>query len=99
MSTAIVTFCEQGVGIGRRLSDGLGEVQMYVHASVKGRVEAKRFKSVMALAAKLFQRYRSVIFIAPCGLVVRAIAPHLQHKTTDPAVVVVDAGGRYAVSL
>lgn len=99
MSTAIVTFCEQGVGVGRRLSDGLGGTQMYVHSSVKGSVEAKRFKSIMTLAGKLFQQYRKIVFIAPCGLVVRAIAPHLRHKTTDPAVVVVDAGGRYAVSL
>jgi cobalt-precorrin 5A hydrolase len=53
----------------------------------------------MTLAGKLFQQYRKLVFIAPCGLVVRAIAPHLRHKTMDPAVVVVDAGGRYAVSL
>jgi cobalt-precorrin 5A hydrolase len=35
----------------------------------------------------------------PCGVVVRAVAPHLENKRTDPAIVVVDAGGRYAVSL
>jgi cobalt-precorrin 5A hydrolase len=32
-------------------------------------------------------------------VVIRAIAPLLQHKTTDPAVVAVDVGGRWAVSL
>lgn len=37
--------------------------------------------------------------MAPCGVVTRALAPHLRHKTTDPAVVVVDAVGRFAVSL
>jgi cobalt-precorrin 5A hydrolase len=37
--------------------------------------------------------------LAPCGVVVRAIAPHLEHKTKDPAVVVVDVAGRWAISL
>ena len=33
------------------------------------------------------------------GVVVRAIAPFIESKTKDPAVVVVDVGGRWAVSL
>ena len=99
MSTAIVTFCEPGVAIAERLRAGLGETQVFVHRSVKRSGEAKSFSSIMTLARKLFQQYRRLVFIAPCGMVVRAIAPHLRHKTTDPAVVVVDAGGRYAVSL
>ncbi len=99
MSTAIVTFCEQGVAIAEKLREGLGETQVYVHRSAKRGTGAKSFSSIMTLAGKLFQQYRRLVFIAPSGMVVRAIAPHLQHKTTDPAVVVVDAGGRYAVSL
>ncbi len=99
MTTAIVTFCEQGVAIAEKLREGLGEAQVYVHRSIKRSPGAKGFTSIMALAGKLFQQYRRLVFIAPSGMVVRAIAPHLRHKTIDPAVVVVDAGGRYAVSL
>ncbi len=99
MSTAIVTFCEQGVVIAQRMRAGLGEAQVYVHRAAKRGGKAKSFSSIMTLAGKLFQQYRKLVFIAPCGMVVRAIAPHLRHKTTEPAVVVVDAGGRYAVSL
>jgi cobalt-precorrin 5A hydrolase len=33
------------------------------------------------------------------GIVVRVIAPLIKHKTVDPAVVVVDDGGHYAISL
>ena len=44
-------------------------------------------------------KYDGLVYIAPCGVVVRAIAPFLEHKTKDPAVVVVDVGGRWAVSL
>jgi len=44
-------------------------------------------------------RYDSFVFIMATGIVVRTIAPLLRSKTKDPAVVVVDETGRYAVSL
>ena len=53
----------------------------------------------MDLTEQIFASYTGLVYIAPTGVVVRAIAPLLRHKTTDPAVVVVDVGGRWAVSL
>ena len=40
-----------------------------------------------------------IIFIGACGIAVRAVAPYLQGKTKDPAVVVVDEHGQFAISL
>ncbi|MCD8337107.1 MAG: cobalt-precorrin 5A hydrolase [Lachnospiraceae bacterium] len=40
-----------------------------------------------------------IIFVGACGIAVRTIAPFLKSKTTDPAVVVVDEAGEYAISL
>jgi len=57
------------------------------------------FERINEIVGGLFAAYRGLVFIAPTGLVVRAIAPHIRHKTADPAVVVVDVGGRWAVSL
>ena len=57
------------------------------------------FDRIADLAGELFASFRNLVFIAPAGLVVRAIATHVRDKTTDPAVVVVDVGGRWAVSL
>lgn len=42
---------------------------------------------------------RNLIFIMASGIVVRTIAPLLKDKRTDPAVVVLDEKGRYAISL
>ncbi len=39
------------------------------------------------------------IFIMATGIVVRRIAPLLRHKTSDPAVVVCDEKGEFAISL
>jgi cobalt-precorrin 5A hydrolase len=41
----------------------------------------------------------NLVCIMAAGIVVRGLAPYLKSKATDPAVVVVDEAGRFAVSL
>jgi cobalt-precorrin 5A hydrolase len=53
----------------------------------------------MDLTADIFGRFDGLVFVMPCGVVVRAVAPHLSSKKTDPAVVVTDVLGRHAISL
>ena len=59
----------------------------------------ERFTRIADLTASLFPVCRGLVYAAPCGVVVRAIAPLVKSKFEDPAVVVLDAGGRWAVSL
>lgn len=47
----------------------------------------------------LWSRHRGFIFGLACGAVVRLIAPLLQHKSSDPAVVVLDQTGKFVISL
>ena len=54
---------------------------------------------IASVVGEIFERYKAVVFVMAAGAVVRLIAPHLKNKTTDPAVVVLDEGGRFAVSL
>ncbi len=48
---------------------------------------------------ELFVRYRRLVVFLPVGAAVRLLAPALVDKRRDAAVVCVDDGGRYAVSL
>ncbi len=49
--------------------------------------------------AALWSTHKGFIFCLASGAVVRLIAPLLGHKSEDPAVVVVDEAGQYAISL
>jgi cobalt-precorrin 5A hydrolase len=99
MTIGVITLSAQGAVLADRLAQHLEDVRVYVHDSVDSSAPAERFTSILELTAAVFPFYRSLVYIAPCGVVVRAIAPHIRDKRQDPAVVVVDAGGRWAVSL
>lgn len=47
----------------------------------------------------IWPQYRGFIFCLATGAVVRLIAPFLEDKTTDPAIVVVDQLGQFVISL
>lgn len=49
--------------------------------------------------AEIFRTYQALIFIAAAAVAVRAIAPCLAGKDSDPAVVAIDERGRFAISL
>ncbi len=98
MSCAVITFSPQGLRVMERIAAAMA-VEQYLHHAVAAPPGVTPFTRVYDLTATLFQRCDHLVYIAPCGLVVRAIAPHVEHKLRDPAVVCVDAGGRHAISL
>ncbi len=60
---------------------------------------AQRFSRVTELTHEIFAQFRGLVYVAPLGVVVRAIAGCCDRKTTDPAVVAVDVGARWAIAL
>ena len=55
--------------------------------------------ALKTVVAKLWPAQTGLIFALAAGAVVRLIAPLLNDKATDPAVVVVDDAGQFAISL
>ncbi len=49
--------------------------------------------------AEIFRTYQALIFISAAAVAVRAVAPCLAGKDSDPAVVAIDERGRFAISL
>jgi cobalt-precorrin 5A hydrolase len=56
-------------------------------------------ETVGAWTGRMFDQMDGLIYIGACGIAVRAVAPYLKDKFTDPAVVVVDELHHHAISL
>lgn len=96
--TAVYAVTERGARLGRRLAEALGAT-LYAPARLAGAVGATPYEALGPLVATTFGRFSAHVFIAACGIAVRVVAPHLRDKTVDPAVVVLDDTGRFAISL
>lgn len=109
VTTALITLSDAGVRLLVPLMTALPGARLYVHESVRPESlreesdetleEIERFTKIADLTAALFPLCRGLVYAAPAGVVVRAVAPLIRSKFHDPAVVVLDVGGRWAVSL
>jgi precorrin-3B C17-methyltransferase len=104
VKTAIITLSEHGARLARQLAAKLGDCRIYVHSGVASAVAERgavtQFEHITDVSRELFDaKCGGLVYIAPTGLVVRAIAPCIKSKLSDPAVVVVDVGGRWSISL
>lgn len=61
--------------------------------------QIKAAGGIFAVTAEWFHAVEAIVFIGAAGIAVRAVAPHLQDKFTDPAVLVLDENGRHVISL
>ena len=57
------------------------------------------FRKISEIFPSVWRECDSVICIMGCGIAVRMVAPLLEDKISDPAVIVLDQDGRFAVSL
>jgi cobalt-precorrin 5A hydrolase len=48
---------------------------------------------------ELFSKFNAIVAVAATGIIIRAVAPLLKSKFSDPAVVCVDVVGRFVISL
>jgi cobalt-precorrin 5A hydrolase len=99
MHIAIIAITANGARIGQALHAAIPESRLFViekHATG----DAHPFsKGVQPVVDRLWPDYGGFVFIMATGIVVRSIAPLLQAKDRDPAVVVLDDAGQFAVSL
>lgn len=96
---ALITLSRPGAEIARILDRAIPDCRIYLHRSIGTASAGEHFDRTLQLVGDIFRRASALVFIAPCGVAVRAIAPHICHKLSDPAVVVVDVGARQVVSL
>ena len=89
----ILFFTDGGKRLAERIS-GEGEDAFQEISYTDGRKE-----SLAGWTKKHFRTGQILLYVGACGIAVRAIAPYVQSKQTDPAVLVADERGRFVISL
>lgn len=89
MIIRLLAFSEKGLSLAQGLASALDG-------------KAQRCNAPLSLAdwtARAFAEAEALVFVGAAGIAVRAIAPHVRSKVSDPAVVVVDECGHFAVPI
>ncbi len=90
MKTGVVAITRGGKNLAAKLCALLDDATL---------LEQQPGEKIAQVIAANWQRFDSFICIMAAGIVVRAIAPVLKDKLTDPCVVVLDEKGCHAISL
>jgi cobalt-precorrin 5A hydrolase len=95
---AVYALTAAGAATARRLATALAGARLFLPQRLAQAGEQPFARLAEALGEN-FGLFAGHVVVAAAGIVVRAIAPLLAAKTSDPAVVVLDQGGRFAISL
>ena len=98
-SVAVWAVTPGGLQIAERIARNLEGITVYAGKNAGGPAGALRFESLADAVEKNFAGHEGHIFVMAAGIAIRMIAPLIQSKQTDPAVVAVDDTGKYSVSL
>lgn len=100
MKTAVLSVTTRGAKLGQAIRRQTGDhVVCYEKAGKESGEEAKTFAKLGDVMPDLFVECDRILCIMAVGIVVRVIAPYIRHKSKDPAVVVMDEQGLFAISL
>ena len=87
----ILYFTHTGSAMAARLARELAREANVTYASGKG--------CCKEWTEEHFRKGNVLVYIGACGIAVRAIAPHIGSKETDPAVIVIDEKGENVIPI
>lgn len=104
---AIVCITENGKKLAFKLSSLIQTSDVYIVSNKKNNLQIDENKEniflvkerLTQLVERLFKEYECIFFIMATGIVVRVIAPYINSKFTDPAILVSDERGTNIISL
>lgn len=93
---AILVVSENSLALARTIAGDLPGSNLY---SSFESAATYPIPSIATFVKEHFNRFEAFVFIGSLGICVRAIAPYVMDKHTDPAIVNVDSTGKYVVSV
>ena len=106
MKIAVISITRHGVVLGGRVVAALPGARLFAPEKFRTEAEAAAPGAAKCYSGKtgdqlgtLFADYEGIVTIFSLGAVVRLIAPYLKTKGSDPAIVVLDEGGKFAIPM
>ena len=100
---AIVAITKRGTETALRIKQALTKLELPCKVFAPAKYELKGVvpmdKKLPEFVRENYGKVDAFVGVMATGIVIRAVAPLLESKLVDPAVVVVDVSGRFAVSL
>lgn len=107
--TAVVAITLHGIALAGKVVAALSghtDAQLFAPEKFRAEAEAAAPDKASCYTGKtgdqipaLFAAFDNIVAVVSLGAMVRLIAPHLKSKEVDPAVVVLDEGGKFAIPI
>lgn len=96
----MIAFTARGAQLAARLREALGtDCRAYAVERYRcGPVEPLK-EPLAEWTEQRFRKGTTLVFIGAAGIAVRAVAPFVQSKDTDPAVICIDESGKHIIPL
>lgn len=91
MKVAIVSVSDKGKKLAVTIKEKMDNDSTIIRADVFH----KNVKKYLKIA---FYEYDAIIAVMACGILIRSIAPYIESKTSDPAVLNIDDNGNFVIS-
>lgn len=98
MKTSIICFSRTGRETAEKIRKGLDNCNVEIYVKGSFTTEAINY-SLREWTEERFSDSDVIVFVSSCGIAVRAIAPFIVSKKTDPAVIVTDEMAYHCISL
>jgi cobalt-precorrin 5A hydrolase len=101
MKIALIAITKHGIEHARDLKAKLAGAELWVSEKQKALAPDAdgNFPAIKDFTAGAWDHYDALVYHVSLGAVIRTIAPFLKGKDVDPAVVTVDDGKRFAISV
>lgn len=91
MKIAIISFTEAGENLARKLEKKCKKIDLFINNKLDS--------GVKGLMKNIWYSYDALVFISSTGIALRYINPFIEDKYKDPAVLVIDDGAKFVISL
>ncbi len=104
MNYDIICFSKKGSRTGEKINKALSEgneksLKIYYRFEDKLGEPFTKVADLFEWTKERFEKRKGIIFVGACGIAVRAIAPFVKDKLSDPPVLVTDDNATYVIPI